>query len=158
MSVEAPREFVDTNIFIYAHDASAGNKQAIARELIERLWTTGAGCLSVQVLQEFYVTVTRKVPQPMQPELAVEILRDLNYWRVHAPTTEDVLSAVDLQRRYQVAFWDAMILQSAISLGCRVLWSEDLSDSQVYHDVTVRNPFHGGKAGTDKSRLTLPGS
>lgn len=143
MSADAPREFIDTNILVYAHDASAGSKQAIARELVERLWAAGTGCLSVQVLQEFYVTLTRKVPRPMPAEDAAEILRDLSYWRVHAPAAGDVLSAVDLQRRSQVSFWDAMILHSTISLGCRMLWSEDFSAGQVYDSVEIRNPFLG---------------
>ena len=79
MSAETLLEFVDTNILVYAHDRSAGKKHEAARELVKRLWETRQGCLSVQVLQEFYVTVTRKVAQPIKPEEAAELIRDLNY-------------------------------------------------------------------------------
>lgn len=141
MSDKPILEFVDTNLLVYAHDQSAGEKHHTARALIQQLWDTGKGCLSIQVLQEFYVTVTRKVARPLPIEDAAEIVRDLSYWRVHAPITEDVLGAVDIQRRYQISFWDAMVIHSAISLGCAVVWSEDLADGQVYDNIQIKNPF-----------------
>jgi predicted nucleic acid-binding protein len=109
--------------------------------LISGLWETGNGCLSVQVLQEFYVTVTRKVTQPIPIEDAVEILRDLSFWHIHTPNAEDVLGATDIQRHYQLSFWDAMVIHSAKCLGCQVVWSEDLFDGQEYEDMLIRNPF-----------------
>lgn len=141
MSDNPALEFVDTNILVYAHDRSAGEKHEVARELISHLWETRQGCLSIQILQEFYVTVTRKVAQPVKPEEAAEIIRDLSYWRVFTPTAEDVLGAIDLQRHYQTSFWEAMVIHSAICLGCKTIWSEDLSDGQVYNDVRVKNPL-----------------
>jgi predicted nucleic acid-binding protein len=141
MSDNRKRQFVDTNILVYAHDASAGSKQAVAEELIRDLWETGDGCLSVQVMQEFYVTITRKVAHPYPPIEAAEILRDLSFWRVYSPTAEDVLGAIDLQRRYDTSFWDAMIIHSAICMDCSVLWSEDLADGQMVEQLTVKNPF-----------------
>jgi predicted nucleic acid-binding protein len=141
MSAETLSEFVDTNILVYAHDRSAGKKHAIARELIKRLWETRQGCLSVQVLQEFYVTITRKVAQPIKPEEAAELIRDLGYWRIYTPTIQDVLSAIDLQAEYRISFWDAMVVHSALCLGCSVIWSEDLSNGQAYRQVIVKNPF-----------------
>ena len=141
MSAETLLEFVDTNILVYAHDRSAGKKHEAARELVKRLWETRQGCLSVQVLQEFYVTVTRKVAQPIKPEEAAELIRDLSYWRIYTPTAQDVLSAIDLQSHYKISFWDAMVIHSAVSLQCDVIWSEDLGDGQPYHGVIVKNPF-----------------
>lgn len=141
MSDEPLLEFVDTNVLVYAHDRSAGRKHEIAKELVKRLWESRQGCLSVQVLQEFYVTVTRKVAQPIQPEEAAVLIRDLSYWRIHTPMAQDVLSAIDLQTYYRISFWDAMVIHSALCLGCGVIWSEDLSDGQMYHQVTVKNPF-----------------
>lgn len=141
MSDNAALEFVDTNILVYAHDQSAGEKHAAARELVSRLWETRQGCLSVQILQEFYVTVTRKVAQPLKPEEAAEIIRDLSFWRTHAPSAEDVLGAIDVQRHYHTSFWDAMVIHSAACLGCKIIWSEDLSDGQMYDAVQVKNPF-----------------
>jgi predicted nucleic acid-binding protein len=141
MSDKSALEFIDTNIFVYAHDQSAGEKHTTARDLIRGLWETGNGCLSVQVLQEFYVTVTRKVTQPISTEDAAEILRDLSFWHIHTPNAEDVLGAIDIQRHYKVSFWDAMVIHSAKCLGCKMVWSEDLSDGQEYENILVRNPF-----------------
>ena len=141
MSDKPALEFLDTNILVYAHDQSAGEKHTIARDLVRRLWETGNGCLSVQVLQEFYVTVTRKVAQPMSIDVAAQILRDLSFWQIHAPNAEDVLGAIDIQRHYQVSFWDAMVIHSANASGCALIWSEDLSDGQAYGNLLVRNPF-----------------
>jgi predicted nucleic acid-binding protein len=141
MSDKRLLEFVDTNILVYAHDLSAGEKHASAQALLQRLWETGNGCLSVQILQEFYVTVTRKVTRPLPIAEAAEIIRDLSFWQIHNPTAEDVLGAIDIQRYYQVSFWDAMVLHSASCLECNLIWSEDLSDDQMYNSVQVKDPF-----------------
>lgn len=135
------KTFVDTNILVYAHDSSAGEKHRRAQEILFDLWASGRGCLSLQVLQEFYVTVTRKVAAPMSEETAAEIVRELSTWTVHQPETRDLHDAIEVHRRYQVSFWDAMIVHSADRLGCEVLWSEDLNPGQVYGGVEIRNPF-----------------
>lgn len=134
-------EFVDTNVLIYAHDRSAGTKHEQAKDLLQSLWDQRTGCLSTQTLQEFYVNVTRKLEQPLQPEVAAAIIADLSVWEIHRPAVNDVLAAIQLQTSHQFSFWDAMILTSAQQMGCKVLWSEDLSDGQTVFDVTVRNPF-----------------
>jgi predicted nucleic acid-binding protein len=141
MSDPSPRQFVDTNILVYAHDASAGEKQIRARELIEDLWESRAGCLSIQVLQEFYVTITRKVARPLSAESAAQIIADLAVWQVDAPGVESVLDAIRIQERHRLSFWDAMIIGSATHLGCRTLWTEDLSAGQAYGEARVANPF-----------------
>lgn len=141
MSEVDRRTFVDTNILVYAHDRSAGAKHDRARELIQSLWDDGTGCLSMQVLQEFYVNITRKVPKPLAPQSAAEIIADLAAWEVHAPTPNNLLDAIRLQQRYGLSFWDAMILTSARQLGCAIVWSEDLNDGQRYDDVVVVNPL-----------------
>jgi predicted nucleic acid-binding protein len=84
-------EFVDTNVLVYAFDLSAREKHATASQLIERLWGGGNGCLSVQVLQEFFVTVTRKVKQPLPVSEARDRVRELSVWRVMTPNATDVL-------------------------------------------------------------------
>lgn len=141
MSDEADWQFVDTNILVYAHDSSAGQKHDAARALLQTLWQSRSGCLSIQVLQEFYVTVTRKVAAPYEASEAAKIIEDLSAWRVHSPAVKDVVAAIDLQTRYQVSFWDAMILQSANRLGCNLIWTEDLNHGQTIHQTTIRNPF-----------------
>ena len=140
MSAE-DRCFVDTNILVYCHDVSAGRKQDLARALIEGLWNSGQGCLSMQVLQEFYVTVTRKVPKPLDWAVASRIISDLGAWTIHEPAVEDVLHAIEVGHQHGISFWDAMIVSSASRLRCRVLWSEDLKDGEEYDGVKVRNPF-----------------
>jgi predicted nucleic acid-binding protein len=135
------RSFVDTNVLVYAHDATAGVKREQARALVTELWDTGEGCLSVQVLQEFFVNVTRTVAMPLDVDSAITVITDLSHWHLHAPGAEDVLAAVDIHRSAQVSFWDAMILRSADELGCEFLYSEDLNPGQRFGGVEVRNPF-----------------
>jgi predicted nucleic acid-binding protein len=134
-------QFVDTNVLIYAHDQSAGVKHDQAKQLLMELWQNRNGCVSVQVLQEFYVNVTQKVAKPLPSEVAAQIISDLSTWQVHQPGIEDVLNAIRLQSKHQISFWDAMILSSAMALGCEIVWSEDLNPGQSYDTVTVRSPF-----------------
>jgi predicted nucleic acid-binding protein len=141
MSAAEPSQFVDSNILVYAFDHAAGRKSTLARRHVVDLWQRGTGCISIQVLQEFFVSVTAKISKPLSPRQASREIAYLSRWRVHRPWASDVLSAIDLQDRLRISFWDAMILQSAHSLGCEVLWTEDLSHGQTYAGVTVRNPF-----------------
>jgi predicted nucleic acid-binding protein len=141
MSEASQLQFVDTNVLVYAHDRSAGDKHLRARLLLQELWETRQGCLSIQVLQEFYVNITRKVPIPLPSQTAAQIIGDLSAWQVHSPSVNDVLQAISLQERYSISFWDAMVLASAIQLGCETVWSEDLSPGQRYGEVIVASPF-----------------
>lgn len=135
------RRFVDTNILLYAHDDSAGRKQVQARTLVEQLWESRDGCLSVQVLQEFFVNATRKIAKPLNAETAKEIVADYSRWHLHVPAAGDVLAAIGIHQRTGISFWDAMIVRSAAEIGCAVLYSEDLSAGQDYLGVRVDNPF-----------------
>lgn len=137
-------EFVDTNILLYAYDAAAGEKHEAASTLVDRLWRERRGAISVQVLQEFYVNVTRKVAKTVDPEVAVESLKSLARWRVHSPLPDDVIVAATLSSRHQLSFWDAMIVRSAAELRCNTLWSEDLNDGQIIEGVQLSNPFIRG--------------
>jgi predicted nucleic acid-binding protein len=141
MNADPPREFVDANVLVYAFDASAAGKQQAARRLIERLWGSRTGCLSVQVLQEFFVAVTRKVARPLPVEEATSRLREFAAWKVFSPTADDVLAAVGLHAEAKIGFWDAMIVLAAAESACDVLWTEDLNDGQVVRGVLIRNPF-----------------
>ncbi|MGD8402263.1 MAG: PIN domain-containing protein [Anaerolineales bacterium] len=133
--------FLDTNILIYAFDTSTSEKHQKASKLFEELWVEENGCVSIQVLQEFYVNVTRKALQALEPEQAATIIRDLSNWKVHRPVTEDVLAAISIQQKYQISFWDAMIIRSAKESNCKILYSEDLSNGQNYGGVKVSNPL-----------------
>ena len=142
MSADRPLgEFVDTNILIYAFDRSAGDKHRIAVDLMTRLWTDRRGCISLQVLQEFYVASTRKLKLPTDE--AASQVRRLGLWRVHRPLVNDILAAIELHQRHSVSFWDALILRSAQASQCSVLWSEDLQNGQRWGKLEVRNPFTG---------------
>lgn len=141
MSAEATRQFVDTNVLVYAHDVTASDKHIRAKQLVADLWTDGTGCLSVQVLQEFYVTVTRKVQRPLDLNVAQQLVEDLGQWLVHSPTVGDIVEAIQLHQSARLSFWDAMVLTSAQKLNCTVIWSEDLNTGQVIGGVSVKNPF-----------------
>ena len=141
MSVGEVSQFVDANVLIYAHDLTAGTKRERARALVADLWRSELGCVSVQVLQEFYVNVTRKLAAPLSPDAAAKVIADLAAWQVHQPTADDILDAIRLQTRHKISFWDAMVIASAQALRCGIIWSEDLNHGQRYDTVTVRNPF-----------------
>ncbi|MBN2054541.1 PIN domain-containing protein [bacterium] len=134
-------EFIDTNVLVYAHDASAGRKRKKAAELLLRLTNDGGGVLSVQVLNEFCVTVTRKVTRPLSLEDVHGIISDFSCWPVHEPVVADTLAAIGIARRYGLNFWDALIVRSAVVLGASIIWSEDLNAGQEYEEIIVRNPF-----------------
>jgi predicted nucleic acid-binding protein len=107
--------------------------------LLTRLFEGEAGALSIQVLSEFYSAATRKLG--VKSAEAEEIVRDLGGWTIHRPGHSDLLKTARLQRRHKISWWDALIVNSAIELGCTVLWTEDLTDGQRYGSITVHNPF-----------------
>lgn len=141
MSAEPQREFVDANVLVYAFDSSAAGKRPAAQQLLERLWERGTGCVSVQVLQEFFVTITKKVPKPLPVDDAKARIRELAAWTVFAPTADDIVAAIDLQTEAKIGFWDAMVVLAAAESECDVLWTEDLNDGQLLRGVRIRNPF-----------------
>jgi predicted nucleic acid-binding protein len=132
-------EFIDTNVLVYAHEGGAGAKHDRAVDLLARLFEDASGALSIQVLSEFYSIATRKLA--MKSEEAEEVISDLGTWIVHRPGHADLLKASRLHRRHKISWWDALVLNSAIELGCSVLWTEDLADGQRFGSVIVRNPF-----------------
>lgn len=134
-------QFVDTNVVLYAYDASAGDRHLAARELVGRLGRQRLGAVSVQVLQEFYVNAVAKIAHPLSPEEARRRLQVLGRWRVHSPLPADVLAASAIAEEHRISFWDAMIVRSAAELGCDILWTEDLNSGQVLAGVAVRAPF-----------------
>jgi predicted nucleic acid-binding protein len=136
-----PAEFVDTNIVVYAYDRTAGSKFERARELMEKLWDTGEGVLSIQVLEEFYVTVTAKIPNRLKSREARQIISDLSTWTVAVLEIRDVLAGSEIAERYGLSFWDGLILAAAHKEEAATLWSEDLNHGQKYGEITAYNPF-----------------
>jgi len=135
------RVFIDTNILIYAHDISSGIKHQRAQQIIMDLWESGLGLLSIQVLQEFFVSVTSKIPAPLDIEKAEKIVEDLLSWDVVLNDGKSLLEAIDIHKRYKYSFWDAMIIQAAIKGNASLLLSEDLNDGQIISGMRIKNPF-----------------
>jgi len=133
--------FVDTNVLMYAHDASAGEKHKRAKQLVEELWRDRAGVVSTQVLQELAVNLRRNSAHPLDSVAVREIVIDYMTWQVGVNAGDSILEALRLEERYQVSFWDALILQAAERAGVDFLYSEDFSNGQSYGAVQVRNPF-----------------
>ena len=101
----------------------------------------GNGILSTQVLQEFFVNVTKKIPRPVPVAIGREIVEDFLKWKVVPVEGRTILRAIDLHEKHKYAFWDSLVIQSAIEGGARWLLSEDLRDGQRIGDLTIRNPF-----------------
>lgn len=136
-----PKIFVDTNVLVYAHDATAGRKRDRAREVIIELWNHETGVISTQVLQELFVSLTQKIPLPIAGRKARTILEDLCAWDVVVNDEQSVLAAIDLKAKWQLSFWDSLILEAARRSGATILYSEDLSNGQQVGGVTIVNPF-----------------
>lgn len=122
---------MDTNVLVYAYDRTAKEKHQTAREILLDLWKTGNGVISTQVLQEFFVNVTRKIPNPMSPTMARTIVADFLKWTVVIVTGELILEAIDLQMKHRLTFWDSMVVSAAILENTQMLYSEDLQDGLV---------------------------
>ena len=133
--------FLDTNIIIYAYDVSAKKKQEIAKKIMIDLWDSGLGLISTQVLQEFFINVTRKIPKPLDVNLAKEIVEDLLKWDIVVNDGESILEAIEIHLQHKYSFWDSMIIQAAIRSGAALLLTEDLPDGKIIHGVTIKNPF-----------------
>jgi predicted nucleic acid-binding protein len=135
--------FVDSNILICAHDADAGPKRDRAVESLRLLWESGAGRLSVQVLQEFYVNVTRKLATSVARSTAREVVSSYGAW-VHEPTTPDTVTrAIDIAEMAQIIFWHALIVASAEQVQATHVYSEDLNAGRIIAGVKIVNPLAG---------------
>jgi predicted nucleic acid-binding protein len=133
------RSFFDTNVLVYADDKAAPAKQRRAVALVAEHRRSGTGVVSLQVLQEYFVTVTRKLHLDAgTARRKVELLAEFD---VAAPAVEDILAAIDLHRLHGLSFWDALVLRAAKQSGCTVLLSEDLQEAREVDGVRVVNPF-----------------
>ena len=131
--------FLDTNVLAYASDSDAPVKQRVARDLLRELASDVPPCISTQVLQEFYVTATRKLD--IAPLKAKRILQTFTGMETVTICLDDVHRAIDGSILWQLSFWDALIIVAARKACCTVLYTEDLNDGQVIEGVEIRNPF-----------------
>jgi len=142
MNSMSARTFIDTNILIYAHDADAGAKQQIARTVLRDLWGDRTGVLSVQVLQEFYANVTRKIAPPLLKDLARLVVSSYTIWCTDTTPTEIAL-AFQIEDEARIGFWDALIVSSALESGATRILSEDFNAGQTIAGILIENPFLG---------------
>jgi len=133
--------FLDTNIIVYAYDVSAAEKHEIAKKIVLDLWDSGLGVISTQVLQEFFVTITQKIPKPMDKRVARDIVSDLLKWEVVVNDGESILEAAEILFQYGYSFWDSLIIAAAMKSGAEALLSENLAHGQTIDGVTIKNPF-----------------
>lgn len=141
MTADGGLAFVDTNVLVYAHDASSSPKHERAKAVLAELWANGRGTLSTQVLQEFYVTVTRKIAAPLPARDAREAVSDFSSWPVQRIGTVQIVAASELGERHRLSFWDALIIVAARRAGATRLLSEDLRAGWRIDGLTVENPF-----------------
>ena len=133
--------FLDTNILIYAHDMGAGPKHDAARAIVEKIWDDETGIISTQVIQEFYVNVTRKMPKPITPVQARGIIINYFSWKVESIESHTILSASEIEEKYVLSFWDSLIIATASQSNAAKILTEDLNHGQVIEGVLIENPF-----------------
>lgn len=133
--------FVDTNILIYARDTSEPGKQRIAANLLEQLWREQCGRTSMQVLNEYYVTVTRKLKPGLHADAAWDDVQSFFAWEPHETDRALLVTARELERRYKISWWDALIVGAAQLQSCSTLITENLQDGMHFGSVAIHNPF-----------------
>jgi predicted nucleic acid-binding protein len=133
--------FVDTNVLVYARDASEVEKQRSAEAWLRRLWTDRSGRVSAQVLNEYYVAVTEKLKPGLDREQARADVRNLTSWRPVPLDTAVTQGAWDIQDRYGLSWWDSLVVSAAQVAGCAYLLTEDLQHGRVFDGVQVVDPF-----------------
>ncbi len=137
------RYFVDTNLLVYARDSSETEKQPIAEQWMSSLWEARSGCLSTQVLQEYYQVVTRRLSPGLPPSVARDDVRDLWCWNPVVVDEAVIERAWWVEDRLGFSWWDSLIVGAALSAECRYLLSEDMQHGQVINGLTLLNPFMG---------------
>jgi predicted nucleic acid-binding protein len=133
------RIFVDTNILIYAHDVDAGAKHQVAKNVLRELWSQRSGVLSMQVLQEFYVNVTRKIASPLSKDVARLVVNSYSVWCIET-TPAEISTAFRIEDESRIGFWDALIVAAAVKCGALRILSEDLNAGQVIAGIPIENP------------------
>jgi predicted nucleic acid-binding protein len=134
------KTFIDTNVLIYAHDVDAKRKHEAAKSVLHELWSEHTGVLSMQVLQEFYVNVTRKISRPISKKSARLVVSSYTIWCVDT-TPAEISAAFRIEDESRIGFWDALIVASALRSGATRILSEDLNAGQTIAGIHIQNPF-----------------
>jgi predicted nucleic acid-binding protein len=133
--------FVDTNVLVYAHDASETARQPIAQAVLTELWRSRSGALSTQVLQEYYVVATRKFDPRLSRREARELVDAYSNWQLVLIDVPLILAASELEERHTLSFWDALIVEAARRAGATRLVTEDLQAGWWIAGMLIDNPF-----------------
>jgi predicted nucleic acid-binding protein len=133
--------FLDTNILVYAHDLDAGMKHAVAVEIVKDMWEKRTGVLSTQILQEFYISVTRKIKNPISPFEAREIIKTYACWEIRENTSISVIRASEIEEKHRISFWDALVVVAAYEGKVDKILTEDLNSGQLIEGILIENPF-----------------
>jgi len=141
MTAERNLAFVDTNVLVYAFEKSSSPKKRVAQRLLNELMEEDRLRVSTQVLQELFVTLTRKVSQPCSNDEALAVLEDLTAWPLMTIDYAAIRAAVRLASQATLSFWDALVVVAAARTGAAVLYTEDLNHGQEILGVRVGNPF-----------------
>lgn len=141
MTGERLLSFVDTNVLVYAFDKSSSAKKRVAALLLNELMEDDRLRVSTQVLQELFVTLTRKVSQRCSNEEALRVLEDLAAWPLMVVDFAAIRAAIELAHQAELSFWDALVVVAAARSGAAVLYTEDLNDGQEILGVRITNPF-----------------
>lgn len=134
------KTFIDTNVLVYAHDADAGRKHQVAKGIVRSLSQQRSGVLSMQVLQEFYVNVTRKTASPLSKSEARAIIEDFTHWCV-VTSPSDIRQAFLIEDGAMISFWDALMVAAAVKAGATRIVTEDLNHGQTIAGIPIENPF-----------------
>lgn len=140
-SINVAKIFVDTNILVYAHDRDAGKKHESAKRILKKLWENQNAVISLQILQEFFTTLTKKINPSLSAKHARELVEVYSAWEVFLLQPINLLEAIDLQMKYKFSFWDSLVIRTAQLAECSFILSEDLQHKQKIEKIRLHNPF-----------------
>ena len=135
------KTFIDTNILVYAHDLDNELKHSVAKKIIIDMWESKTGVLSTQVLQEFYVMLTRKIPRPIEKTVVRGLIKSYLNLDVVVITGDIILHASEIEESFKLSFWDALIVSAAYSRNVTSILTEDLNEGQKIEGILIVNPF-----------------
>ena len=135
------KSFVDSNVLVYLFDQDAPQKKAVAQRILQTEGAAGDILLSSPVLQEFYVSVTRKLAQPLKADMALDAVQRFAVFPLVIVDAPLIVSAIKRSQKESVSFWDSLIIDAALKGGAQRLWSEDLQHGRVVAGMRIENPF-----------------
>lgn len=140
MNYRNAKTFIDTNVLIYAHDVDAKAKHVTAKIVLRELWPLRTGVLSPEVLQEFYVNVTKKIPHPLTKESVPLVVSTYTIWCTET-TSVEISNAFRIEDESRIGFWDALMVASAVKSGASRILSEDMNAGQTIAGILIENLF-----------------